>query len=198
MHLAAQGYQLTRRNALSIDGWQSLFGRFASRADEITPGLQKAMADELVFLEANWPKDLPAGIVHADIFPDNVFFIDGNTDQPQLSGIIDFYFACHDFWVYDLLICMNAWCFDNGRQFVQARARCLMQAYEKVRPITPAEREAMVVLARGASMRFLVTRAYDWLNRVPGALVNPKDPMEYVAKLHFHQSKASWRDYGIL
>jgi homoserine kinase type II len=125
-----------------------------------------------------------------------VFFIDGNTDQPELSGIIDFYFACNDFWAYDLMICMNAWCFDAAHVFIPERAAALLNSYHRLRPITEAERRAMPTLARGAAMRFLSTRAHDWLNRVEGALVNPKDPMEYVRKLHFHQRVRNSREYG--
>lgn len=196
MHLAAEGFPMTRRNALSVDGWQVLFKRFRQQADSITPDLEHDMAEELAFLEEGWPSGLPQGVIHADIFPDNVFFIDGNTDQPILSGVIDFYFACSDFWIYDLMICMNAWCFDAGHQFVPERAQTLLSSYNRLRPITQAERAAMPLLGRGAAMRFLVTRGYDWLNRVDGALVNPKDPMEYVAKLRFHQRVRSNREYG--
>ncbi len=197
MHVAAQDFSLTRKNNLSLYGWKELFSRYRARADEIAPGMQKEIADELDYLSEHWPADLPGGIVHADLFPDNVFFIDGNTDQPQLSGVIDFYFACHDSWIYDLLICMNAWCFDSGHTFVTARAKALMQAYQKIRPLTEAEKNAMPLLARAASMRFISTRVYDWLNRIPGALVNPKDPMEYIAKLRFHRSIGDWKDYAI-
>ena len=197
MHLAAQGFSLSRPNALSLTGWQTLFTRFAPQTDRIAPGLEDDMADELIVLASNWPKDLPAGIIHADIFPDNVFFIDGHTDRPELSGIIDFYFACHDFWMYDLLIAMNAWCFDTSHRFVPARAQALLAAYNRVRPVTPQEKAAMPILARGAAMRFLMTRAHDWLIRVEGALVNPKDPMEYLAKLRFHQQVEDYRAYGL-
>ncbi|NBO18900.1 MAG: homoserine kinase [Proteobacteria bacterium] len=197
MHLAAQGFSLSRANALSLAGWQTLFTRFAPQTDRIAAGLENTIADELIFLASNWPRDLPAGIIHADIFPDNVFFIDGHTDRPELSGIIDFYFACHDFWMYDLLICMNAWCFDTSHRFVPARAQALLSAYNRVRPITAEEKAAMPILARGAAIRFLMTRAHDWLIRVEGALVNPKDPMEYVAKLHFHQQVDDYRAYGL-
>lgn len=197
MHLAAQGFTLTRQNALSLTGWQTLFARFAPQADRIAPGLEAAITDELLHLVHHWPKNLPAGIIHADIFPDNVFFIDGHTDRPELSGIIDFYFACHDFWIYDLLICLNAWCFDSRHRFVPERAQALLSAYNAVRPVTPEEKAAMPTLARGAAMRFLMTRAHDWLIRVEGALVNPKDPMEYVAKLRFHQSVEDYRAYGL-
>lgn len=196
MHLAAEGFPMTRRNALSVDGWQALFTRFGPQADAIAQGLEYEIAEELAFLEERWPSGLPQGVIHADIFPDNVFFIDGNTDQPELSGIIDFYFACNDFWIYDLMVCMNAWCFDTGHRFVPERAQALLESYNRLRPVTRAERDAMPILARGAAVRFLVTRCYDWLNRVDGALVNPKDPMEYVAKLRFHQRVRGSREYG--
>ncbi len=197
MHLAAEGFPLTRRNALSVDGWNGLFQRFKRGAGSIAIGLEQELTQELMFLEENWPQGLPQGVIHADVFPDNVFFIDGNTDQPELSGVIDFYFACNDFWIYDLMICMNAWCFDSAHHFIQERASAMLSAYNRLRPITQAERSAMPVLARGAAMRFLATRSHDWLNRVEGALVNPKDPMEYVTKLRFHQRVRSSREYGL-
>ncbi len=196
MHLAAEGFPMTRRNALSVDGWTNLYHQFRSQANTITPTLEKEIATELQLLETHWPTGLPRGIIHADIFPDNVFFTDGNTDQPDLSGIIDFYFACNDFWMYDLMICFNAWCFDTGHKFVPARAQALLNAYHRLRPITDAERQNMPILARGAAMRFLITRSHDWLHRVEGALVNPKDPMEYVAKLRFHQQVRSAKEYA--
>lgn len=187
MHLAAEGLPMVRRNALSLEGWQELFRKFRHRADEIAPGLEDEIARELCWLAGYWPHGLPSGPIHADIFPDNVFFKPGSDGQPKLSGIIDFYFACDDFWLYDLLICMNAWCFDAQHRFVPERAGALLHAYNHLRPLTQREKEAMPVLARGAAMRFLMTRCYDGLNRVDGALVTPKDPMEYVAKLRFHQ-----------
>jgi homoserine kinase type II len=182
---------------MGLEAWQALFAKCADQLDSITPGLQKWCEDELAYLSAHWPKELPAGVIHADIFPDNVFFIDGKTDQPELSGIIDFYFACNDFFIYDLLICMNAWCFNTAHRFVPERARALLAGYERLRPISEAEYHAMPTLARGAALRFLATRAHDWLNQAPGALVNPKDPMEYVAKLRFHQQVHSAGDYGL-
>jgi len=197
MHLAAKDFPMTRRNALSVDGWDELFQRFRERADTICPGFENEVAQELTYLARHWPHDLPQGVIHADIFPDNIFFIDGNTDQPELSGIIDFYFACNDFWIYDVMICMNAWCFDAAHRFVPERAQALLRSYHRLRPITEAERQAMPILARGAAMRFLVTRSHDWLNRPEGALVNPKDPMEYITKLRFHQRVGDYRDYGI-
>jgi len=195
MHLAASGFKGTRANALSHDGWQALFRRFSARASEITPKLGDAIREELVYLHLNWPKDLPAGIIHADIFPDNVFFQERG-GKPVLSGIIDFYFACHDYWMYELAITLNAWCFDETHRFVPERARSLFAAYQAVRPISAQEWKAFPVLCRGAAMRFLLTRCYDWLNRAQGALVTPKDPMEYVAKLRFHQQVKNAQDYA--
>jgi homoserine kinase type II len=197
MHLAGEGFPITRRNTLSLDGWRALFQKFRGDADAIAPGLEKEISAEFSFLEKHWPQGLPSGVIHADVFPDNVFFIDEYTDQPELSGIIDFYFACNDAWIYDVIICMNAWCFDTGHKFVPVRAKALLDTYNRIRPITEAERAAMPVLARGAAMRFLMTRAHDWLIRVDGALVNPKDPMEYVTKLRFHQRIGDYREYGL-
>ena len=194
MHLAAKQYPYMRKNALSVGGWQKLFDKFEARADEISPGLAEVISAELEFLRANWPCDLPAGIVHADLFPDNVFF-DVEEGVPAISGVIDFYFSCHDFWLYDLVIAMNAWCFDENFEFVPLRAQALFDAYQHVRELTEEEVEALPVIARGAAMRFLVTRCYDWLNRPEGALVTPKDPLEYLAKLRFHQGEQLTKIY---
>jgi len=195
MHLAAEGFPMTRRNVLSASGWRTLFSRFRSRADEIAPGLEHELEKELDFLDAHWPETLPAGIIHADMFPDNVFFIE--KEYLQLSGVIDFYFACNDFWMYDLAIAMNAWCFDAEHHFVPDRAKALFAAYTYLRPLTNAEIQALPTLARGAAMRFIVTRCLDWLNRVPDAQIVPKDPMDYIARLRFHQTVKSASAYGL-
>lgn len=197
MHLAAEGFPQTRRNAMGLEAWQTLFTGFRNSADGISPGLEKEIESELAHAKKHWPQGLPKGIIHADIFPDNVFFIDGNTDQPELSGVIDFYFACNDYWAYELAICLNAWCFDTGHQYVPARGQALFKAYNKLRPLTDAEKKAFPTLARASALRFLMTRIHDWINRPAGALVNPKDPKEYLAKLHFHQQAKSLADYGI-
>ena len=182
LHLAGTDFAMTRRNALSVEGWHELFDRCRSRADEVQPGLAAFLAEELARLEATWPKALPTGIIHADLFPDNVFFC-GKT----LSGLIDFYFACTDFLAYDLAICLNAWCFESDGAFNATKARLLVGGYQKVRPLTDDELAAMPLLARGAALRFLLTRLFDWLNRPTGALVTPKNPLEYLGKLRFHQ-----------
>ena len=138
------------------------------------------------------PSGLPAGVIHADLFPDNVFFL-----GDRLSGLIDFYFACNDALAYDVAVCLNAWCFEKDLSFNITKGRALLRGYEELRPLTPAERDAMPQLARGAALRFLLTRAYDWLNTPPDALVSRKNPLEYVRRLRFHQGVRSIADYGL-
>lgn len=192
MHLAVADFAGARANALSLAGWRSLVEKIESRADEIAPGLGALLAGEMQWLEKNWPNDLPTGVIHADLFPDNVFY-----EGERLSGIIDFYFACNDILVYDLAIVINAWSFERQREFNITKAQQLLKAYNNVRPISDAELNAFPILCRGSALRFLLTRAYDWLNPVAGAQVSPKDPMEYVKKLRFHQSVSHHREYGL-
>jgi homoserine kinase type II len=192
LHLAGGGFALKRKNALSVEGWRSLHAAAGARADSVQKGLGNAIAAELGFLENNWPRDLPQGVIHADLFPDNVFFL-----GDKLSGLIDFYFACTDTLVYDVAICLNAWCFEVDHSYNVTKGRGLLQAYAKERPLSAREREALPLLARGAALRFLLTRLIDWLEVPPGALVKPKDPLEYHRKLRFHQAITSVRDYGI-
>ncbi|MFN0262625.1 homoserine kinase [Tepidamorphus sp. 3E244] len=192
LHLAGADYSGNRENALSVSGWRPIFEDARARADSVSPGLASEMDEALGELEAHWPDGLPSGVIHADLFPDNVFFI-----GEQLSGFIDFYFACNDAFAYDVAICLNAWCFEPDLSFNVTKARALMTAYANVRPFTQAEVEALPVLARGASMRFLVTRLYDWLNTPPGAMVQPKDPMEYLRKLRFHRGVDDASQYGL-
>ena len=192
MHLAAEGFALSRPNSLSVAGWRGLFSKFSDRADEILPGLSLMIENELSFLEKHWPVDLPSGVIHADLFPDNVFY-----EGEQLSGIIDFYFACNDMFAYDLAICMNAWCFERKSEFNITKAKLLLANYHRVRLLSAAELQALPLLCRGAALRFLLTRSYDWLNRSEGALVTPKDPMEYVKKLQFHQKVQRHEEYGL-
>ncbi len=192
LHLAGEGFELTRHNALGETGWRPLFEKFRSQADTIMPGLQSVIHDELLLLDAAWPRDLPEGIIHADLFPDNVFFL-----GDKLSGLIDFYFACNEALAYDIAICLNAWCFEPDFSFNTAKGRALLEGYNSVRPLNRAERSAMPLLARGAAIRFLLTRSYDWLNRPANALVIPHDPMHYVRRLRFHQTVRSISAYGL-
>lgn len=192
MHLAGADFTMRRRNTLSVDGWRPLFEAAKSRADEVMEGLAAELAAELDALEAHWPDGLPGGVIHADLFPDNVFFEGG-----RLTGIIDFYFACNDHFAYDLAICLNAWCFEYDREFNITKARHMLSAYRRVRSFSAAELEALPLLARGAALRFLLTRLYDWLNRADGALVKPKDPLEFLRKLRFHRTVKGPAAYGL-
>jgi len=192
MHLAGEGFELSRRNGLALPQWPALFEQSRSRADSVAPGLALEIAGEIDALERLWPCDLPQGVIHADLFPDNVFFI-----GKRLSGLIDFYFACNDSLAYDLAICLNAWCFESDGAYNATKGRALLAGYESLRPLNATERAALPILARGAALRFLLTRLYDWLNVPPGALVRPKDPLEYLDKLRFHQKIDHAGEYGL-
>src|SRR5436190_2609699 len=192
LHLAGQSFKPTRANALGLAGWRPLHASFRARADEIAPGLCAIIEQELGHLEANWPADLPWGIIHADLFPDNVFFL-----GDALSGLIDFYFACNDAFAYDIAATLNAWCFETDHSFNVTKGQALLKGYQSVRTLTGAERQALPLLARGAALRFLLTRAYDWLHTASDALVSRKDPQEYLRRLKFHRSIRSASEYGL-
>jgi homoserine kinase type II len=192
LHVAGKSFPQTRANSLSLGGWVPLFNAIGDRADTIIPGLSSEMGKELSYLEKAWPSGLPQGVIHADLFPDNVFFL-----GQQVSGLIDFYFACNDMLAYDIAICLNAWCFESDARFNITKARAFLQAYEGVRLLTAAELDALPTLARGAALRFLLTRSYDWLNTDGEALVKRKDPNEYLRKLRFQGKVNSYRDYGL-
>ncbi len=192
MHLAGRDFPLVRENPLSVAGWRSLFELAAPRADSVQAGLSDFIARELEHLETSWPADLPVGVIHADLFPDNVFFL-----GDKLSGLIDFPFSCNDILAYDVAICLNAWCFEPDHSFNVTKARAFLNAYGRERQLSGAEQDALPLLARGAALRFLLTRLVDFLNVPPGALVKPKDPLEYVRKLRFHQGVNTLSDYGV-
>ncbi|MCR4376992.1 MAG: homoserine kinase [Rhodospirillales bacterium] len=192
MHIAGADFNLKRNNALAVGSWRGLLASCAGRGDSVIPGITAELMGELDALEAEWPQDLPRGVIHADLFPDNVFF-----RGEKLTGLIDFYFACNDVLAYDLGICLNAWCFEADGSFNATKARKLLRAYGRVRPLSDAEVAALPVLARGAAMRFLLTRLYDWLNTPADALVTRKDPMEYVHKLRFHRAVGGPGAYGL-
>jgi len=187
LHLAGRDFELKRPNALSVAGWRPLYEGCRGHIDQ---DLDRELGAEIEFFETNWPKDLPAGVIHADLFNDNVFFLNG-----KLSGLIDFYFACNDFLAYDVAVCLNAWCFESDNSFNATKARALLQAYDKVRRLGDDERQFLPLLARGAALRFLLTRLYDWVHTPKDALVKRKDPYEYLAKLRFHRSAKSLADY---
>ena len=193
LHLAGADFAMKRPNALSVAGWRPLYQQAAARADSVQHGLAETIEKELGHLEAIWPGNLPQGVIHADLFPDNVFFL-GDT----LSGLIDFYFACTDTLAYDVAVCLNAWCFEPDHSYNVTKGRDMLQAYRRIRPLSSAELDALPLLARGAALRFLLTRLVDWLNVPEGAMVRPKNPLEYFRKLRFHQTVKSVRDYGAL
>jgi homoserine kinase type II len=193
VHKAGADFALSRPNALSIGGWSALFEAARARADEVAPNLAAEVEGELAALRQVWPSDLPAGVIHADLFPDNVLFL-----GDQLSGLIDFYFACNDALAYDLAIALNAWCFEPDSSFNITKGMALINGYERVRRLSDREVEALPALARGSALRFMLTRLVDWLNVPPGAKVVPKDPLEYYRKMRFHRSVATARDYGLL
>ncbi len=192
LHLAGHGYTAVRPNALGPAGWPPLLARCLPRADEVQPGLGAQLAAALDRILAAWPATLPSGHIHADLFPDNVFFLDG-----RVSGLIDFYFAATDLLAYDVAVCLNAWCFEPDMAFNVTKARTLLRAYAARRPLSDAERAALPVLCQGAAIRFLLTRLFDWVNTPAGALVTRKDPLDYLGRLRFHLAAADEHAYGL-
>ncbi|MDG1691351.1 MAG: homoserine kinase [Alphaproteobacteria bacterium] len=192
MHLAGADFSMQRDNTQALQNWRQLFEACQTRADEVTPGLASLIDAELSRLEAHWPSDLPRGIIHADLFPDNVFF-----EKGEVSGLIDFYFACNDNLAYDLAIMLNAWCFEADVSFNITKARALLAGYQSVRPMSEAEIAALPILATGAAMRFLMSRLYDWLHQPEDALLVPKNPVDYLRRLRFHRHVKTAADYGL-
>lgn len=190
MHQALDGLEVTRANGLGPETWAPLIEPRWALAEKLRPGLAALIAADLEAVKP-WPAGLPRGIIHADWFPDNALFL-GN----ELSGGIDFYFACEDFLAYDLAVCLNAWCFDARHVYDLDKGEAMIAAYEGVRRLSAEEREALPMLARGAALRFFATRLADWAEVPPGALVRPKDPLEYADKLVFHRAARSVKDYG--
>ncbi len=192
LHLAGVDFAIARKNALTVDGWRPLYEQCGGRADTVAMGLAAEIERELDWAETVWPSDLPRGVIHADLFPDNVFFLAG-----KLSGLIDFYFACNDMLAYDVAVCLNAWCFESDGSLNVTKARALLTGYTSVRPLGDAEIDALPMLARGSALRFLLTRLYDWLTVPDDALVVKKDPLEYYRKLRFHRSVNDASAYGL-
>ncbi|MCY6381656.1 homoserine kinase [Hoeflea prorocentri] len=192
LHVSGRGFQRNRANALSVGAWRALWDQSASRADEVEAGLGAEIQTDLDHLEGNWPQGLPSGVIHADLFPDNVFFL-----GEELSGVIDFYFACNDLFAYDIAICLNAWCFERDGAFNVTKGMALLDGYQSVRPLSGAEADALPLLAHGAALRFFLTRLYDWLTVPDGAMVVKKDPREYLRYLRFHRKIGSAGEYGL-
>lgn len=192
MHVKAKSVTRRRPNALGPDAWQPLFDSIADHADDLAPNMRDKIQTQLTALLDGWPRDLPHGVIHADLFPNNVLFV-----GDRLTGLIDFYFACDDTLAYDVGICLNSWCFDSDGSFNLTKSRALIKGYESIRPLSEAEIAAIPTLAAGSAMRFFLTRLYDWIHTPKDALVSPKDPMEYWSIVRFHQSVSGPTSYGI-
>ncbi|MBO6825438.1 MAG: homoserine kinase [Sneathiella sp.] len=194
MHQTASDFHIMRPNGLGMGAWRPLF-EAALRDDArgmIRESEKQEIESALNLLEGNWPSNLPQGVIHADLFPDNIFFL-----KNRVSGVIDYYFACNDYLAYDIAVCLNAWCFENDGSFNITKARKLLSAYGKVRLIEKSELDALPLLCQGAAVRFYLTRLYDWINQVEGALVKPKSPEEYLKKIRFHRDVKTVQDYGL-
>lgn len=191
-HLATESFAASRSNTMGVQQWPQQFNAISNQLDSIQGGIVSEVAEHLAWVQKSWPTDLPSGVVHADLFPDNVFF-----QGQEVSGLLDFYFACEDIYAYDLAIVLNAWCFEYGTEFNITKAKHLMHGYDSVRPLSAAEREALPVLACGAAIRFFLSRAHDWLHPQEGAEVTPKNPLEYLKKMQFHRKVKSAAEYGL-
>ena len=192
MHLATASFDMKRQNALGPEGWQPLLSSIEPQETQLPDNLKQLAQDSLLRILSDWPKDLPAGVIHADLFPNNVMFI-----GDELTGVIDFYFACTDALAYDLSICLNSWCFEQDGSFNITKSAAMIEGYQSIRPLSATEIDALPVLCRGSAMRFFLTRFYDWINTPADAFVKPHDPMEYWAKLRFHEKCTTASAYGI-
>lgn len=192
LHQQSQGFSMQRANDFGLNRWQIMTESLACNADRLHPGLKDFLLQEMDYLQTNWPTELPTGIIHADLFPDNVFFTNN-----QFSGMIDFYFACNDLLAFDIAICLNAWCYEPNGEFNITKSQQLIAGYQQHRPLSSEELAALPILASGAAMRFLLTRLNDWIYPSENALVVPKDPMEYYHKLLFHKGLTKASAYGV-
>ena len=193
MHLITKNFKLQRRNDLSIGSWRKIFEQVRDKCIDIHKDLPKLIEANLTDVEKNWPKDLPTGIIHADLFSDNIFFKDD-----KFNGIIDFYFSCNDFYALEIAICFNALCFDGSKDnlsFNATKAKNFMNGYSKLRKLNDFEKKSIKVMSQGSALRFLLTRVFDAINTVEGAIVKVKDPMEYLVRLEFHKSSKNFEDY---
>ena len=193
MHEITKDFKIKRSNNLSVKSWRNLFNSIKDQCTKINKDLPKLIETNLIDVEKNWPKNLPSGIIHADLFSDNIFFRNG-----KFSGIIDFYFSCNDFYSFEIAICFNALCFDgqkNNLSFNVTKAKNFIDGYSDIRKLSNEEKESIKVLSQGAALRFLLTRVFDALNTVEGAIVKVKDPLEYLKRLEFHKNSKNYEDY---
>jgi homoserine kinase type II len=193
MHELTKNLKFKRQNDLSVNSWRGLFNSVKDQCSKLHKDLPKLIGENLDSVEKNWPKDLPKGIIHADLFHDNVFF-----NKEKISGIIDFYFSCEDFFAFEIAICFNALCFDGVKEnlsFNVTKAKNFIEGYSSVRKLSDLEKQSMKTLSQGAALRFLLTRVFDALNTIDGAIVKVKDPIEYLKRLEFHKNAKNHEDY---
>ncbi len=193
MHQITKNFNLKRKNDLSVKSWRNLFDSVKDKCSKIHNDLPTLIEENLQDVENNWPKNLPSGIIHADLFHDNIFFI-----KDKFSGVIDFYFSCEDFFAFEIAICFNAICFDGLKEnlsFNITKAKNFIDGYSSIRRLTEQEKNSIKVLSQGAALRFLLTRVFDALNTVEGAIVKIKDPIEYLKRLEFHKNSKNYEDY---
>ena len=193
LHLITKNLILKRENKLSIKSWRKIYDNVKHNCSEIHPSLPGVIEKNLDEIEKKWPKDLPSGIIHADLFSDNIFF-----KENKLSGIIDYYFSCYDFYAFEIAICLNALCFEGKNKnlsFNVTKAKKFIDAYSSLRKLTDDEKNSLKILCQGAAVRFLLTRVFDYLNLTDGAIIEIKDPVEYLKRLEFHSSIKNYNDY---
>ena len=193
LHLITKNLNSKRLNKLSVNSWKKIYNKVKKDCSKIHSDLPSVIEKNLDEIEKNWPKNIPEGIIHADLFPDNIFFQDN-----KLSGIIDYYFSCNDYYAFEIAICLNALCFEGKKEnlsFNVTKAKKFIDGYSSIRKITEDEKRALKVLCQGAAIRFLLTRVFDYLNLIDGAIVKIKDPIEYLKRLEFHDSVKNYQDY---
>ena len=193
MHEITKKFKIKRNNNLSVKSWRKLFNLVKDQCVKINKDLPRLIETNLIDVEKNWPNNLPSGIIHADLFSDNIFF-----HNEKFNGIIDFYFSCNDFYSFEIAICFNALCFDgqkNNLSFNVTKAKNFIDGYSLIRKLSDEEKGSIKVLSQGAALRFLLTRVFDALNTVEGAIVKVKDPLEYLKRLEFHKNSKNSEDY---
>ena len=193
LHVITKDLKGKRENKLSINSWRKIYNKVKKDCSVIHPNLTNTIEKNLDYIEKNWPKNIPSGIIHADLFPDNIFF-----KNNKVSGIIDYYFSCFDFYAFEIAICLNALCFEGKNQnlsFNVTKAKKFVDGYSSIRQLNEVEKNALKILCQGAAIRFLLTRVFDYLNLTEGAIVKIKDPVEYLKRLEFHNSVKNYQDY---
>ena len=193
LHVITKDLKGKRENKLSINSWRKIYNKVKKDCSVIHPNLTNTIEKNLDYIEKNWPKNIPSGIIHADLFPDNIFF-----KNNKVSGIIDYYFSCFDFYAFEIAICLNALCFEGKNQnlsFNVTKAKKFVDGYSSIRQLNENEKNSLKILCQGAAIRFLLTRVFDYLNLTEGAIVKIKDPIEYLKRLEFHNSVKNYQDY---